>query len=274
MRVSIVSEASMAKVLEQRTGVPVRVYDFGSNEQTLGESMAIVDNLPRTGGIVVLGVNQTRFSYTPAFVDREVGGRRLVMLSPALGRFMASHGEHPRYPQSILPGIFDFMATWLQYHKDNLAQLTFPPVHYLLQPVYRVYPKAQKTRTMMNYLRHDGHTGGTFDQNFAFNAALLDATVRLAKQRGFTVVLMESPENRQIVGSHFDRLKSVYQPFCRALAARDGATYVDFNDQVGLVNTDFHDLTHLMPSGRPKWQRGLAAALAPLLAARKAAASP
>ncbi len=41
--------------LKQRTGITVDAYDFGSNDQTLGETMAIIDNLPRTGGVVVIG---------------------------------------------------------------------------------------------------------------------------------------------------------------------------------------------------------------------------
>ena len=273
MRVSVVSEGSAARALAQRAGVPVEVHDFGSNEQNLGESLAVIDNLPRTGGIVVIGVNQTRFSYSPALVKRELSGRQLVMLSPALGRYMTSHGARLRYPQTILGGIFEYLATWADNNRGNLSRLRFPPVHFLLHPVYHVYARSLKERIATNYLRHSGHTGGIFDRYFAFNAALLDATVRLAQQRGFTVVIMESPEDRAVIGSRFDRLKAVYQPFCRALAARDGASYVNFTGQVGLVNTDFRDLTHLMPTGRPKWQRGLVEALAPLLSGKKAAAS-
>jgi len=87
------------------------------------------------------------------------------------------------------------------------------------------------------------------------------------------VVLMEAPENREVVGSQFDRVKQVYQPFCRALAAKDGVRYVDFNEKVGTVNGDFRDLTHLMPWGGVKWQRGLVDVLAPLLTGKSTAAS-
>ena len=265
MRVSIVGEGSLAAALERKTGVPVEVHDFGSNEQNLGETMAIIDNLPRTGGIVVISVNQTRFSYSPDQIEPAVSGRRLVMLSPALARFMASHGKPLRYPQTILGGIFGYIASWVQHNRGDLIRLRFPPVYFQLHPAYHVFARSEKERVATNYLRHAGHTGGTFDRYFAFNAALLDATVRLARQRGFTVVLMEAPENQQIVGSRFDRLKAVYQPFCRALAARDGAYYVKFTDRIGLVNSDFRDLTHLMPAGRVKWQRALVDALAPRL---------
>jgi hypothetical protein len=265
VRVSLVSEDSLATALRRRTGIPVEVHDFGSNEQNLGETMAIIDNLPRTGGMVVIGVNQTRFSYSPDLLRSAFSGRRIVLLSPALGRFMASHGVGRCHLPILLGGIFAYLASWAQNRRGDLARLRVGALHYQPHPTYHVFPRSMKELDVIEYLRHDGHTRGIFDRYFAFNAALLDATVRLARRRGFTVVLMESPENREIVGSRFDRLKAIYQPFCRALAARDGAHYVNFNDRLGLVNTDFRDLTHLMPRGRPLWQRGLVDALAPLL---------
>ena len=271
MRVSILSEQSLALALKRRTGATVEVHDFGCTEQNFGETMAAVDNLPRTGGVVVISVNQTRFAYAPKVVDTEVWGNPLVMLSPALARFMAGHGKSLKHPQTITAGILTYIASWAQDHKRALAKLNIKPVHFKLHPDYQVYSRPRKEGKVMLYLRTDGRVGGVFDKYFAFNAALLDATVRLAKQRGFKVVLMEAPENRQVVGSQFDRVKNVYQPFCRRLATKDGVRYVNFNEQVGLVNGDFRDLTHLMPWGDVKWQRGLVETLAPLLPASKTA---
>jgi hypothetical protein len=275
MRESVPSQASLAMALKQRTGMPVDAYDFGSNDQTMGETMAIIDNLPRTGGVVVIAVNQTRLSYSPDEVKREVSGRQIVLLSHALAQFMARHGDRIAHPQTIVSGILSYLASYVQTHSHDLLRLRLPTTRYELHRVgqHQVFTPSVKQLMATIYLRHDGHTGGTFDKYFSFNAALLDATVRLAKQRGFIVVLMEAPENREIVGSRFDRLKGVYQPLCRALAARDGAHYVNFVDRLGLVNDDFRDLTHLTPSGRSKWQRGLVDALAPLLTAANTAAA-
>jgi hypothetical protein len=89
--------------------------------------------------------------------------------------------------------------------------------------------------------------------------------VDLARERGFTPVLLEVPENREIVGDGFARYKQVYQPFCRRLADEQGAFYLDFGDDLGLVNDEFRDLTHLVEPGRVKWTAGLAAALCPIL---------
>jgi hypothetical protein len=273
MRVCIPSERSVALALTRRTGVAVEVHDFGCTEQNFGETMAVIDNLPRTGGVVVISVNQTRFAYAPGVVDTEVSGSRLVMLSPAIARFMASHGWRLKHPQTIATGILTYMASWAQDNKRALSRLQFKPIYFKLHPDYHVYSLPYKQSKVRLYLRTDGRAGGSFDQYFAFNAALLDATVRLAEQRGFKVVLMEAPENREVVGAQFDRVKRVYKPFCRKLAARYGARYVDFNDRVSTVNGDFRDLTHLMPWGGVKWQRGLVDALAPLLRAKGVAAS-
>jgi len=275
VRECITTEGGLAAALQRATGVPVTVRNLASNDQHFGESMAIVDNLPPGRGIVVLSVNQMRFGYPPATIRREVSGRELVMASPALRRFVRQHGGASWPPQTIVSGIMNYGGSYVQQHFGALSRLHWPWVQHQTHRVSSAheFTSAQKTLKMILYLRHAGHTGGEFDHDFAYNAALLEATVRLARQRGFAVVLMEAPENRAIVGDRFDRLKGIYQPLCRRLAARYGATYVDFGDGVGLKNADFRDLTHLVETGRPKWQRGLARALAPVLEHLRAAGS-
>ena len=80
------------------------------------------------------------------------------------------------------------------------------------------------------------------------------------------MVLEELPENREIVGDAFDALQGRLPAARRRSRRRKGAFYVDFVDDLGLVNEDFRDLTHLVESGRAKWTEGLAEALCPAIA--------
>jgi hypothetical protein len=97
----------------------------------------------------------------------------------------------------------------------------------------------------------------------SYNARLLDTLVRCARQRGFTVVLLEETENTAVVGHAFDRFKRVYRPLVRAIAARYGVPYLNLQAKLRLPNADFWDYIHAVEPGRVIWQRVLAAALAP-----------
>lgn len=275
VRKCIADDASLAAAIRSRDGVPVEVHDFGSMNQTLGETMAIVDNLPRSsGGVLLIGVNQARFAYSPDQVAPELEGRELLLSSPALRQFMRIHRGHLAWPPTILPGIFNYVATYFQDNEHWFLDLRLPSIAYKRHKytLPRLLSRAAKNADVQTWLNTDGRPGGTFDRWFAFNAALLQATVKLARQRGFTVALLEAPENHAIVGHKFDRYKRVYQPFCRELAAQYGASYLNFVGRIGLDNGDFYDVTHMVEPGRAKWQRGLADALGPLLAKAQGAA--
>ena len=59
-----------------------------------------------------------------------------------------------------------------------------------------------------------------------------------------------------------DYERSLYGGLGRSLAQRQQAAYVDFLPQTRLTDEDFHDLSHLLASGRVKYQHRLALALA------------
>jgi hypothetical protein len=100
-------------------------------------------------------------------------------------------------------------------------------------------------------------------EHFPDNAPFLERSVALARQRDYVVVVLEMPRDEQAIGGDWDEGLAVYQPFCREVAARYGGVYLDFSQDVGLVSADFADLFHLVEPGRAKWQRRLAAELAP-----------
>ena len=115
------------------------------------------------------------------------------------------------------------------------------------------------------WLREYGKPGGAFDTYFGFNAACLTEAVKVARAKGYQVVLMRCPENTYIIGDALDRFKEKYTALMDKLVAEQGAHAVNPNAKAGLVNADFRDLYHLIGQGRTKWQRALADGLAPVL---------
>lgn len=96
-----------------------------------------------------------------------------------------------------------------------------------------------------------------FRQRYAGNAAVLRELIALCLERGFYPVLVELPLNLRIVGHTWDAPRARYQRGARAAAVAYGIPYEDFIARARLVNSDFVDLSHLVPPGRAKYQRRL-----------------
>ena len=258
--------ADLSNELADLTGVRTRVLQLGSTNQNLGETMAIVDNLPPGPGVVVIAVNHTRFAYSPVVVTRQTQGKTLLMPSPALrGFILENQGTVPA--DTIMPGIKAYWAGWR--HK-NAAELAAgdKPWHLYLRHRYNaehIWSSEKKRSRVRLWLDNRGAPGGDFDRFNGFNAEILAAIGTLAADRGYHVVFAEASCDLKIVGTAFDPYRGVYVPVCEKVAADNGGFYVNLNPGAGLASADFRDLTHLVGAGRTKWTTALAAALAPVV---------
>lgn len=272
VREMIQTPADLQTALLSTSGVNTKVVDFGSTNQNFGETMAVVNNLPKGRGVVVISVNHTRFAYTPANATAEIQGTTLLMRSPALWQFITdTRGTAPA--DTIAPGVTFYRSDWRRRNAVALAAGQKPWNVYLPHRYFagHLWSNAKKRSRVTLWLDGRGAAGAQFDRYHGFNGKLLQAIATLAVSRGYSVVLMEASSDLPIIGTAFDRYKAVYVPVCQTIAAGVNGLYVDLNTSTGLVNSDFHDLTHLVEPGRVKWTTGLAKALAPVA---QAAASP
>jgi hypothetical protein len=247
-----VSEGSLGAEVQRRSGVSVEVHTLAGNDQTFADDLALINNLPDGGGIVVIAVGFERFSHTPS----RRGGLSDGLLVP---------GSSPaRSPFELAPGVVGYAASYVRDHFSDLVRLRLPwtsfvPHRYMAESAW----SAQRKRlTLARWLETLGGAGGTFAPACRAQAATLERAVAAAHDRGFTVLLVEQPFDRQAVGHMVDGERSLYGGLTRALAARQRATYVDFLAQTELTDKDFHDLSHLLASGRAKYQHQLASAVA------------
>ena len=96
-----------------------------------------------------------------------------------------------------------------------------------------------------------------FRKRYAGNAAVLRELIAVCRDKGFHPVLVELPLNRRIVRHSWDAARDRYRRGARSAARAAGIPYEDFIARVGLVSGDFIDLSHLVESGRAKYQRRL-----------------
>ena len=100
-----------------------------------------------------------------------------------------------------------------------------------------------------------------------YNFAMLEEILKLARERGYDVVLYDQPLNASAAGPDWNGVVPAYRKRARALAARYDVPYVHIERHVALRDDDFADLFHLLAPARLKWQPEMARELASTLGA-------
>jgi hypothetical protein len=251
-RESIDSAAALADQVGHRTGLKVHAYNLASMNQSFAESMAIMANLPRGLAVVVVAVSANRFGEPPD--QQSATGERLLQLSPALSSTVRPGAARLVLPPTLLPGIMRYLVDYYEHHVQRLSDggpLFAPYQHVYLRP----FPPVAKRQMVGKWLR--GSRGAGFAANLRDNVTALDALITAGQKRGFLMVLLETPENQELVNGAFDAVKVVYAQPCRAIAETHGIPYLDFVGDAGLSDSDFRDLTHLLAPSRAKFRRYL-----------------
>lgn len=96
-----------------------------------------------------------------------------------------------------------------------------------------------------------------FKRRYAGNAAVLRELIAVCQDKGFFPVLVELPLNLPVVRHSWDAARDSYRRGARSAARDAGIPYDDFIARIGLVSNDFVDVSHLVESGRAKYQRRL-----------------
>jgi hypothetical protein len=268
VREAFTTERNVERKIAAAGGGPASVHVLSSVRQNLGESFAIVDNLPPSErAICVIGVNFERFVYDPPTVEAQLGGRQLLLDSPGLRGYVFARYHRGLTTPTILPGIMDYVSGWFEKHRSELLRGRLPRVRYVLHRVYQGHPwsNGSKRAAVARLVREQVAPGAGFDRNSRYNLALLDEIVKAAQAKGFTVVLLELPSNRAFVRHSFDRVLRIYRPAIAQLARRRGIEYLRSPSRQAFVDADFRDLTHLVESGRAKYEAAFVRALVPLL---------
>jgi len=265
VRECTVSPSGLGRAIEKRCGVRARVLVLASSEQRLSASLAVVDNLPAAaGGIVVIGLHHSAFASGVGNATEQLHGQQLMIRSPLLRDFLERRTGTDQ-SAGIIPGIKLHLARYER--KRGVPAFRAPWLPYVLHRYTQsdYWTDAFKRTRAPLWLIGRGRPGGPFFTNFGLNAALLEETVKAARAKGFEVLLMEDSQNASMIGDAFDPYKKMYREVCLRLVAEQGAHYTNINSSAGLVNRDFYDLIHLLPSGRAKWQPRLANSLAQIL---------
>ncbi len=189
----------------------------------------------RSVAAYVLSSSCQTFVEDRRIIDALPKDRGVALISLGVTRFNMVHvpATLPRYSiRRNLPG------RWYQHHYDSRTSL----------------PTAQKRRIARGWVR-DHYDA--FLSRYPGRLAELAAVIHACEARGIRPVLLEMPLDLAVVGHDFDEAIATYQEGCLALAQEHDVTYLRFVSRIGLRETEFYDLWHLLPAGRGKWQARL-----------------
>jgi len=199
---------------------------------------------------------------------RRYGGGRIMAFNlgsrhQTFGQSAALVGVMPRRPAIVFigvdPGRFAAAPVKPVLRLDRRLAASYAQHHYTGSGILSV---ARKKAMVRDWVRR---RYPAFRRSYLGNLLRLEALIVACERRGLRPVLLELPLNTAVAGHSFDRALSTYRYGCRSLAALHDIPFVSLVAQARLVNADFHDLAHMVESGRVKWQRLLAKRTAGLL---------
>jgi hypothetical protein len=203
--------------------------------------------IKKASGVAVrardLGNTNQTFLQDAMLVDAMPKGKAIALIGLSVGRYT---GEATEGADSYDPGAVLASNAEINHHYSEAKILS-----------------ESRKQTMVDDWLAERYP--VFQQTYAANQAELEKLVVACRARKVRPVLLELPINLDIVGDRYDAPRTQYAIGARALAKKYKIPYIDFVDDVGLVNTDFYDLMHLVEPGRAKWQKRLTEEVATLL---------
>jgi len=267
-----VSEASLAADLRRAAGADVGFVSLAAHGQSFAQTLAIVDNLPAGEALLAVGLAPMRFTGAP---ERDAGlllGRTLPLVSPRLREALGAQGVAAPAVTSVLPGAFDYLASYVRSRPNDgvgwLEDLGYSAHYWEGEPARS---RAAKTSEAEDRIALDAPL---YAENGAYNLGMLEEVLRLARDRGLSVVLFDQPLNHHVADPTWGGVVPDYRRKVRALAAEYDVAYLDVQQRIALEDEDFGDIYHLLGSGRLKWQPVLARQLADALALERIAGAP
>ena len=259
------SEGTLAGAVSTDSGTQVRVVSLAAHQESIGETLALIDNLPRGRGLLAIGLSPNRLISAPSSDAAQLSGSPLALTSPHLAAVLAGRTSLRKRLPGMLTGVFDFALTYLNQRvftkSPDLGPITYAGHYFADGPVASL---AAKERGQAIELARERPQ---YAANVAYNLAVLAAAVRLGREKGYTVSFFEQPLGPEASTPAWDAYLAVYHADVARVEDALGVTDISVQPRARLGNDDFADLFHLVNSGRDKWTPLLARGLAGVLRA-------
>lgn len=259
------SPGALATAITAAGGPPVTVISLAAHNQSIGQTLAVIDNLPRGSGLLAIGLSPNRLLTAPSADATQITGSPLALTSARLAAALAGHARVHHSLPGLLPGIFDFVVSYADQRiitrSPHLSPITYATHYHTGNAVASLSAKLAGSPVELARERP------LYAANSTYNLALLADVVRLGREKGYTVTFFQQPLALVASGPAWDAYLEAYRAAVDAVARRLGVPDVDAEPLAHLRESDFYDMFHLIDSGRDKWTppfaRGLAGVLQP-----------
>ena len=175
------SEDTLAAAVSADAGAPVRVVSLAAHAQSLGETLALIDNLPRGRGLLAIGLSPNRFTNGPATDASQLSGSPLALTSPHLATLLAGRTSLKKHLPGQLSGVFDFVLSYLNQRvftsSPDLGLITYTGHYFGDGPVAALPAKLKGQAIELARERPQ------YAANIAYNLAVRDAHLWRARHR-------------------------------------------------------------------------------------------
>jgi hypothetical protein len=261
-----IDQQSLGALVSAASGLDVRVVSLAAHRQSMAMSLALADNLPDGPALLAIGLAPIRMTTDPKDDARLLSGRPLLVRSARLESVAERfYGQSPA-ALGVIPGFFDYLGAYIKARdgkagRPGLGDSLAYAEHYY-PPGAKGHLPLGKRRNVLQVLEKDVRLYRLYS---AYNLAMLEEILRLARERGFAVALYDQPLNASAAGPDWAGVVPAYRAACRRLARQYGVAYLHIERGVELEDADFADLFHLLAPGRAKWQPEMARQLAAAL---------
>jgi len=262
------SPNALATAIRAAGGPRVTVISLAAHNQSIGETLAVIDNLPRGHGLLAIGLSPNRLITAPSADAAQLTGSPLALTSARLAAALAGRASAHHSLPGLLPGVFGFAVSYADQRiitrSPDLSPITYSTHYHTGNGVAAL--SAKQAGGPIELARERP----LYAANSAYNLSLLADVVRLGREKGYAVVFFQQPLDLVASGPAWDAYLGSYRAAVAVVARRLGVSDVDVEPVAGLREDDFYDMFHLIDSGRDKWTppfaRGLALALLPTAA--------
>ncbi|MGO8684094.1 MAG: hypothetical protein ACLQUT_05880 [Thermoleophilia bacterium] len=245
------SQTVLSDAISEDTGTNVRVISLAAHAQSIGQTLALIDNLPRGNGLLAIGLSPNRLTTSPATDATQLAGSPLALTSPHLVALLTGRTVLSKRLPGLLQGAFDFSLSWLNQRvftrSPDLLPITYDDHYYTDGPI--ATPAAKKAGAAVELALEKPQ----FTANVAYNLSVLAEAVRLGRQKGYSVTFFEQPLGPEASTPAWDAFLDTYRSDVTRIMHTLNVPDIAVQPEVGLSSDNFADLFHLVNSGRDKW---------------------
>jgi hypothetical protein len=232
----IVAGRQITESFSAALGERIDFHRFSTDRQRLRHAIMIADQLPETfNGVMVMVVSSMTDQRVTVEDDVPPRQRIAVVDTPSLDEID---------PQGATRGTGNFFYDHLPF----FAARRIAAVRLRAAPV--AHPVVVHGGNQARAQRALGREQNKFGTPAIVSTRLADFAhlVAVLKKRGVPLIAVEAPKNPLREEFHMER-EEVYSLAMEAAAADLGFTYIDFNQELDLHQSDFHDHVHVASKG-------------------------